>query len=274
MPTTYNVEMALEDIVAGETREKVMVVSDIHLPFQDNDAVEIMKSYAKDYKPNHFVINGDLLDFYNLSDFDKHPDRKYSVMQEIVDGRNFLKDMRKTVGKHCQMYMTEGNHDARLQRYLVKNPELADFPELKLPNLLRLKEQGIKYSGVSTDYWSKDTGHFKFGDMVVLHGDNRFNGASTSAYSGYSAKNTMFKLQTSVTMGHIHRLAMVHHRTPHGQMIGLEQGCLSQIPGNANWQQGFVTFDLIDGKYTENHRTHHINRGVLRDGDNIYYVPK
>jgi len=60
--------MTLEDIISTEKipmkKEKVMVTSDYHIPFIDNKAYSVMREFAKDYKPSHFIINGDFVDFY------------------------------------------------------------------------------------------------------------------------------------------------------------------------------------------------------------------
>ena len=259
----------LESMVKEMTKN--MIVSDIHVPYQDDNAVSIAQAYAKDYKPDVLVINGDLVDFYTLSTFDKNPDRKVSVQQELDMGYQVLKDFRKAVPAHCKIYMTEGNHEQRLQRYLWRNPELEGLRDLKLQKLLRLKELGIQFIGVSGDYWKKDTGHLKLGDTIVMHGDNRLNGASTSRYSGYSAKNTMLGVQQGVIIGHVHRLAQVYHSTPYGTLVGIEGGSLCQHTGNANWQQGFVTFETEDGKNI-NYKLHHINNGKLHEGGYYYSV--
>jgi metallophosphoesterase superfamily enzyme len=165
--------------------------------------------------------------------------------------------MRGIVGPRTEMYFIEGNHENRLQRYLSRNPELADMPELKIKSLLKLDDYKVKHVRVDGDYWAEDTGHLKLGDTVVLHGDSRLNGASTSRNSGYSATNTMKTMGTSVVMGHVHRLATVYNRSAHKNYVGIEGGCLCKIPGNANWQQGFTTFELEKGK-GKNFKTHYI----------------
>lgn len=240
---------SLEDMV------KVMVTSDYHIPFMDKKAYKSMIDYTRKYKPEVFVINGDFLDMYSISTFDKNPERKGSVSKEIKEGRKILSEIRETVGKDCKIYFLEGNHENRLQRYLWRNPELEDLEEIKLDYLLHAKEQDIKYIKVTREYWRQDSGHLKLGNMIIMHGDNRLNGASTSKYSGYSVKNTMMNLQTNVIMGHIHRLALVYHTTPYGKLIGIEAGCLSKVPGTANWQQGFITFDLVNNK-SKNEQLH------------------
>ena len=241
--------------------EKVMVTSDYHIPYLDEKAYETMIAFAKKYKPDHFVINGDLIDFYGLSTFDKNPDRKYTVVEEITKTRQVLKNLTKRLPKKTKIYFLEGNHEARLQRYLWRNPELEGLPDLKLENLLRFKDYKINFIGVDNDYWKKDTGHLQLGNMLIMHGDSRLNGASTSKYSGYSAKNTMMNMQTNVTIGHCHRLAKIYHTTPYGDLVGMECGSLCNYTGTANWQQGFVTFELKNGKIVDA-TAHHINKIV------------
>jgi len=263
--------MGLEKLVEKLTRN--MVVSDIHIPYQDHKAVDLSLQYAKKYKPDNLVINGDLLDFYSLSFFDKNPARKTSIQEECDEGFKLLKQYRQAVGNKCKIYLTEGNHEARLQKYLFKNPELESLRALRLPELLRLKELNIQYRGVSFDYWKDsktEVGMVELGDTIVAHGDNRLNGFSASKYAGYSAKNSMMNgAQKSVVMGHVHRLAIVHHSTPFGTLTGVEEGCLCMPTGTANWQQGFLTFETHKGKNV-NYRLHSIKEGKMYEPEGVY----
>jgi predicted phosphodiesterase len=246
MERLTNSKLGLEEIVKMDNKNKrVMITSDYHIPYMDDKAYMVMRDFAKDYKPDHFVINGDFVDFYNLSTFDKSPDRKYGVVDEVRMARDVLGDLSKTLKSSCKKYFLEGNHENRLQKYLWKNPELEGLEELKLDRLLRFQESGFKYVNVNSDYWKTETGHLKLGNTIIMHGDNRLNGASTSKYSGYSVKNTMMGgTQMNTVVGHVHRLAMVYLSTPYDNFVGLESGCLCQRTGTANWQQGFVTFEL------------------------------
>lgn len=152
--------------------------------------------------------------------------------------------------------------NCRFQKLLWHNPEISSLRSLRLENQLDLKYNNITFIGTSPDYWKKDSGHLKIGDMLIMHGDNRLNGASTSKYSCYSVKNTVSTMQCNVTMGHVHRLGKYYQSTPFNILKGIEGGCLCQISGTANWQQGFVTFEEDKGK-TFNHRLYNINNGVL-----------
>jgi len=241
---------------------KVVVSSDWHIPYEDKKAFNVHLAYVKNYKPNRYVIAGDMMDFYTLSKFDKSPERSTSFQDEIDQTNLYLNRLKKVLPKSCKIDYLKGNHEARLQKWLWSNPELNDIRALDLNNLLKLKERGIKYTDVSADYWKDDSGHIKIADTLLMHGDNRLNGSTCSKYSGYSASNTMRTMMTSVIHGHGHRLAQVYMKTPAGYLKGTETGCLCKLSGTANWQQGFVTFEAYRGK-TFNHRTHHINNGVL-----------
>jgi hypothetical protein len=53
---------------------------------------------------------------------------------------------------------------------------------------------------------------------------------------------------------------MKEHTAPNGSIVGIEGGCLCDIPGTANWQKGFVTFETYRGK-TVNFELHPIKDG-------------
>ncbi len=267
---------SLENIVNQESKkmkeksEKVMITGDYHIPFIDESAYNSMLSFANQYKPDYFIINGDFLDCYSISVFDKNPSRKHTLKDEIELGKKYLKDLRKKLS-NSKIYFLEGNHDGRIDRQLWKNPEIYEVASeyFSVKHLLELDKFKIDYIKIDMDYWKKDNGHLQLGDVVIMHGDNILNGASTSKYSGYSAKNTMMTLQSSVAINHVHRLALVNHKTPYSELVGMECGMIAQHTGTANWQQGFVTFEIIENK-SVNHQLHKITDGKLYADGKIY----
>jgi len=133
----------------------------------------------------------------------------------------------------------------RKLKYKEAKPDMKVFAKTLKGEFIPHK---IKYIKCDRDYWRKATGYLKLGDVVIMHGDSRLNGSSTSKYSGYSAKNTMMTIQSKMLMGHVHRLAHVYHTSPTGRIWGIEEGCLCQLTANANWQHGYATFELKNGK--------------------------
>lgn len=234
-----------------------MVISDLHIPYQDKKAVDYMLDFTSKYRPDNLVINGDLVDFYGISVYSKNPENKDNLASETMKARQFLSDLRKATGTECNIQYLVGNHEVRLQQYIWNHPELEGLKELELGNLLDIKKYNIRMIEPDNDYWSKCNGHIKLGDIVIMHGDDRLNGASLSNKSGYSAMNTMLRLNSSAMIGHCHRLGQVYHTTPYNDMTGIETGCLCQVPDIYNWQQGFVTFETFKGKNL-NYRLHKI----------------
>lgn len=259
--------MGLETMVLKA--ERTVVIGDFQVPYHDKKAVGVSLQFIRDYKPSNVVLNADIVDFYALSEFDKDPNRKHSIQDELDMARQLIFMYRKAAGPKAKIYMTYGNHEARLQRYLWKNPELESLRCLKLPEQLGLKEMDVKFVGGQMDYWKTVSGHLKIGDARIMHGDQRINGARGGARAGYAAMNTLLNMQTSVVMNHVHRLGLGYHNSPYAQLVACEAGCMCKIPPGANWQQGFVTFETVDGK-NRNYHLHHINKGTLVANGKVY----
>ena len=240
--------------------KKVMLTSDYHIPYMKQESYNITKKFAKKYKPNIFIINGDLIDFYSISSFDKKPDRADTVRTDITQASKVLKDLRKILGNKTEMYLLVGNHEARFQKYLWRHaPELYGVSGLTLPEQLKLKDLNIEYVDADNDYWAETKGHLKIGDFVIMHGDSKLNGASYSKYSCYGLKNTMLNgIQQNVAQGHSHRLGLFYHN----DFVGLELGCLCKTPDMSNWQNGFGTFEVYNNK-SYNHRVYKIKGNQL-----------
>lgn len=60
----------------------ILVISDLHIPYHDVAAITAAIEYGKKNKINCILINGDLIDFYQLSRFEKDP-RKRRVKEEF-----------------------------------------------------------------------------------------------------------------------------------------------------------------------------------------------
>jgi len=253
--------LTLNDMVKKQKRKKVIITGDYHIPFLDLKAYEILKEFLIDYQPDYFFINGDFVDFYTLSDFSRNPKRSKKLKDEIIIAQRIITDLVTVLPKKCIKVFIEGNHCSRLQRYIWRNEELFGLESLSIKNLLKLDELGFEYVETDMDYWSSKRGLYELGNVLIMHGDSRLNGSSYSKYSGYSAKNTMYGMQSSIIMNHTHRLAQVYSTNPKEIIFGAEAGCLCMTT-NSNWQQGFITFNLIAEK-AHSIKLHHIQDGNL-----------
>lgn len=86
----------------------VLVASDIHIPFQDDKAVNAFITQCKKQKPDVIVLNGDVLDMFLLSRFTKGEGR--NPLEEITECRALLKAIREACPK-ADIYYIIGNHE-------------------------------------------------------------------------------------------------------------------------------------------------------------------
>lgn len=208
-------------------KNKFVVLSDIHFPYHDDKALKAVYKFLEQHPINTIILNGDILDFYDVSSFDKDPDRINSLQKEIDLANKFFHKLR-SVSPGSRIIFVKGNHEDRLERYLKKHPELYSLEALKLPNLLNLDNYCIEY---------RDKG-FKLGSLKIIHG------TIVRKYAGYTARAEMEKNDCSGISGHTHRLCCFYFRTPMRDLMWAESGCLCDLNPEyvdcPSWTQGFL----------------------------------
>ena len=207
---------------------RTVVSNDFHGQFRDKTACKLFFGFLEREKPDQLILNGDIVDFYSISRFDKDPARKEDLQDELNNVYNFLVDIRNTLPEATVVY-TEGNHEARLRKYLrSKAPALATLDALQIESLLGLESLGIRYE--EDGVW--------VGDLYVYHG------SIIRSKSGFTAHAEMDKNGCSGMSGHSHRDAKAGSRKRGGQLVWFENFCMCQldaeyIVGIANWTQGW-----------------------------------
>lgn len=219
---------------------KWLILSDIHLPYHDTEAVKKALNYGLDKGYKNLLINGDLIDFYQLSRYEKDP-RKRSFKQELESARLFIELVSEWFDN---VVFKLGNHDERYEKWMfVKAPELLDCEEFKLETLLRCGEHHVSVVG--------EKRIIKAGKLNILHG-HEFPGGS----GGVNPARSMFlKACDSILVGHFHKTSSHTETTLQGDVITTHStGHLGEasplyMPYN-KWNHGFATLDLNkDGTY-------------------------
>ena len=82
-----------EPVQLCEKAERVLVLSDIHVPYHDDAALEGALKVGDKYKPTVVFINGDLCDFYAISRWETDPDKR-DFRSEIESIRAFIAHIR------------------------------------------------------------------------------------------------------------------------------------------------------------------------------------
>ena len=200
---------------------KVLVLSDIHVPFHDENALRVAMEFKKDFKPDIVIALGDWLDAEAASTFAKDPSdcdfcEEIEICNELID-------------RFEPNYFLEGNHEQRLRR-----PNIApEFRRLLDPRkLLHLHRRGITW----VPYSSHPKHLLRIGKMTFIHGFSAALAAGRKEAAAFGC----------VVHGHTHRIATV--QVPHAtnKLTAFNIGCLCDLnpgymdtKGPNGWAHGF-----------------------------------
>ena len=198
------------------------------------------------FKPDVLVINGDLLDCFEISRFDKVPKSGKSLQEECDIAYEVLKEWRIILPK-AKIIIIEGNHDWRIKQYLIKKaPELYGLRGLSLETLLRLEELkiGLVKTKEAASHWI-DT-YIRLGELYIGH----FN--KVNKHSAMTAKNLVEDKGVSLIQNHVHRGGVFHKRLVDGrQLVGIENFCMCELNpsymSDVNWTQGWTVVYQKEG---------------------------
>ena len=225
----------------GATR--ILLLSDIHVPYHNIEALTIAINYGKEKNVNAVVLNGDTLDCYALSRYEKDP-RKRKFSEELEACRQLLGILQKEL--QCPIYFKLGNHEERYEAYLrTKAPELLGTSDFTLDTLLRFGQYGCELI--------QDKRIIKAGHLNILHGHE----FGRSVFSPVNpARGYYMRAKASVICGHNHQTSEHTENNLEGKIVTTwSTGCLCEMhpqymPIN-KWNHGFayVSVDPSDGSY-------------------------
>jgi predicted phosphodiesterase len=238
-------EKIREPFILPKACNNILLISDLHIPYHSIDAITAALNYGKKEGINTVVINGDLIDFYGCSRFEKDP-RKRSVKFEFDSTKAFLVALRKTF-PNAQIYWLKGNHDVRYEHYLMaKAPEIFDDPYFAMEERLRLNEEQIHLIGDKT--------LVKAGKLFIHHGHLFFRGFIAPVNS---ARGLFLRAKQSMICGHVHKISEHTETNLNGELITCwSTGSLCELspdyaPYATNYAHGFAHIETEDnGNYS------------------------
>lgn len=215
---------------------RIVIGSDFHVPFHNKPLLANWLRFVSDVQPDVVVVNGDLLDCISISRFPKPPGSP-SLQKEIDAGQEVLSAIADAAPK-AERHLIEGNHEERLQRFLLDNPGMYDLRCLSMPTLLDCEGYGFQW----TDYGDS----IDYGRLSITHGHK------VSKHSAYSAKRHLFDDgYDNVVHGHTHRLGSYYitgaKRTRRGFECGglFDRSQADYVRGPENWQNGFAVAEVF-----------------------------
>lgn len=233
-----------EPFVLPKVCNNILLISDLHIPYHDVEAITIALDYGKKNKINTIFINGDLIDNAQVSKFEKDL-RKRSVKEEFDATKQFLVELRKAFPR-ASIYWLKGNHCERWEKWLMqKVHEIWDDPYFHLEERLRLNEQRIQI--LDGDVL------VKAGKLSITHGHHIFKGIFSPVSP---ARGAYMKAKQSIIVGHLHRASHHPEINLDGEVVSCwSTGCLCELrptysPLVSNSQHGFAHITVEnDGKY-------------------------
>lgn len=203
-PSIYNPER-FYNLHIPKDDYKLLLLYDIHIPFHDEKSLALAIRHGKDEGVDEVFIMGDGVDFHGLSKFEKRKafrDPKY----EVITAQTFLKNLRRFMPKE-RITWKEGNHEYRLQRYLMtKAQELEDFEGLEFQNIMHLADFGAHHIENKTI--------IKAGKLNILHGHELPGGGENVA------RNKMKRAMANIIFGHSHLSQSMIVRSIDGSHFG------------------------------------------------------
>jgi hypothetical protein len=199
----------------NKTFKKVLVISDLHIPFCDLKALDLALEYGYKANVDAVIINGDLLDFTSVSRFLSRPN-EMRMLDNVEEGKKMLRYIKDALG--CKVIFHEGNHSVRVEHYLIsKAPEFWGLPSVELKNLLGCDEMGIDHvSNIRTMH---------LGKLTIAHGNHIVRGIFAPVNP---ARGVFIKSNASVLISHVHRSSEHIETDIKGKVTGCWSiGCLT-----------------------------------------------
>jgi|TARA_R100000081_G_scaffold91127_1_gene68101 Icc-related predicted phosphoesterase len=113
---------------------KVLVISDLHIPYHHKDSFNFLKEIKKEFKPDKIVNIGDSLDQHALSFHDSSPDL-YSAGHELQKAKEYIKELEDIFPEVIEV---DSNHSSLIYRRALKHglpraylKDYGDFLETK-----------------------------------------------------------------------------------------------------------------------------------------------
>lgn len=204
--------------------ERTLILSDLHIPFHDSEAIHAVIGEGKKRDPDCILLNGDVCDFFSISRFDKNPTES-SLKKELNLTRQFLGWLRQTFPQARIIYKL-GNHDEWLDKYLHrKAPELFGLEALTLENLVTGIFKGSNLEEVHGIEFIDDQRKIMAGKLNIWHGHEVGKGSIAPPVN--PARGLFMRTLECGLMGHLHKDSMHTETTAAGKLVACwSTGCL------------------------------------------------
>jgi predicted phosphodiesterase len=227
--------------------KRVGIISDVHIPYHDEQALEAAIEHLKKSAIDTLILNGDFCDFYRISRWQKDPRKRHfsEERKSIIAGLDWLRESFPKV----RIIFKDGNHEERFAHFIwEKAPELYDLPGCQLPTLLEFDRIGIEHV--------TDQRPVMVGKLPLLHGHEMGRSGISSPVN--PSRGVFLRTMHTVLVGHGHRTSTHVETDMFGREVAVWSiGCLAadnpeyQRIGKTN--KGFAFAEVAsDGTFNVN----------------------
>jgi hypothetical protein len=182
--------------------KSILVVSDLHVPYENIDTLAFLKAVKQKYKPEITVIIGDEVDYHDLSFHDSDKDL-YSAGNELDAS---IEGLRPYYALFPEATILESNHGSMVLRKAVAH----GLPRRVLKSYNEILEAPKGWKWVPNIIL-----HTTLGPVFFTHGISSVPGKLSSMYG------------MSAVQGHFHSKAYVNYTsTPERLIFDMVVGCL------------------------------------------------
>jgi predicted phosphodiesterase len=216
---------------------RYLILSDAHIPYHDEGAVNAALDYGDGFNPTHVLLNGDIADFFALSRWQTDPTRR-NLSKEIGDLDDFLHHLAARYPK-AQIIYRNGNHELRWRDYVWRRCEaMAGIVQHWSKNLTPPR----------TTFYEDDE-LLTFNRLCIVHGHEFGKGSPILVNP---ARSFWLRSTECVLGGHHHRTSQHEERSMlDRQIASYSTGCLCQLTPRYErvnrWNHGFATLEAEKG---------------------------
>ena len=206
----------------------VGLISDLHIPFQDERTINDFLSKKDEYEV--IVLLGDVFDFHSISRFSK--EKHIDIATEQEDWFQLMEFVRGKVPNH-KIYFLLGNHDQRFWKFIMqKARELEHLQGMEFETIFGFDEYNVEIVPMRCEF------HYR--GLYMGHGDELNCGSRVNPAKGF-----MDKTKGNYIGGHFHRTSEHLTRNIKDDVMGCWSiGCACDLhplyaPRN-EWNNGYA----------------------------------
>lgn len=172
---------------------RVIVIPDVHVPLHDRKAWATTLKVISDTKPKRVVSIGDFGDFESVSLHARKSGTRRDFRTEKAAVRKAVRELQQAAGS-AELDFLQGNHEERLERYLVERaPEMEGDEDLSPRSVLGLRDR---------DNWTPYRSGIHIGKVYYTHDVGHAGKNST--------QQTLDSVGQCVVTGHTHRAGLLY----------------------------------------------------------------